>query len=410
MRKFLFDFDNMSSVSAYPRRSRRLRDDPIDTITHLADTIGPRGATGLHEAQAAAYFNGRLRRAGLDVSAEVFKTRLVPGWDDVVVACMGLIAVVLDIWLPLPALLLFVLMWGWAMWLVAREARPLLSGERESQNVVGIRAIGSTTARWRLVVLAPLDSPPAVGPLVRLLVVRPRATVSMALATVALVVCGAARWYTGHAWWWYAQWLPLVLLLLLAGAQFMLLRAQPSPGAAHHAGALAVLLSTVEELVAMERVEMWAVGIGATTRSSDGVTDLLRRYPFEQELTLFVSLEGLGSGTLCYLTREGVFREHVADPLLLKLVAAADAADPLIDVEPRPLRNRTLIGHALHRAGRRVLTMTCLDDNGHAPRVGSMQDVPATIDASMLERAVRLLAGMAQQLDALQDEPGKPER
>ena len=404
-----FDMNSISHIGAFPRRSRRLRDDPIDTVVHLVDTMGPRGATALGEAQAAAYFNGRLRRAGLDVSAEVFRTRLAPGWDAVAIAGISLVGIMLGGWLPLPALLLFVAASGWAWWLVAREARPLLGRERESQNVIGIRAIGSTTARWRLVVLAPLDSPPAINTFMQPLAVRPRATVVIALAAMALLGCGAVWWYTGRVGWWYAQWLPLVLVWLLAGAQLMVLRARPSPGAAHHAGALAVLLSAVEELVAMERVEVWAVGVGAATRSSDGMADLLRRYPFEQESTLFVSLEGLGSGTLCFLTREGMLREHVADPLLLQLVTAADKADPLVDVEPRPLRSHTLLGHALHHAGRRVLTITCLNEDGSMPNAGSMRDVPATIDAPTMERAVRLVVGIVQQLDTLQEEPGTDE-
>lgn len=401
MDTFPFDLDSTYHAGGMPRRSRRLRDDPADTVLHLVESIGPRGATALHEAQAAAYLNGRLRRAGLDVSAEVFQARLSPGWDALAMTGMGVAGVVLAGWLPLPALLLFALALLWAARLAAPHARPWLVGERQSQNVIGIRAIGSTTARWRLVLLAPLDSPPAAVPLVQLLTARPRATVAMLLATAALLVCGAARWYTGHGWWWYALWLPLALMLLLAGAQAMFMRARPSPGAAHHAGALAVLLSAVEELVTMEHVEVWAVGVGAATRSPDGVADLLRRYPFEQESTLFVGLEGLGSGTLCYLTREGVFREHAADPLLLQLAAAADAADPLIDVEPCPFRSRTVLGHALHGDGRRVLTITCLDDNGRMVNAGSMDDVPANIDAATLERAVRLVAGVVQQLDAL---------
>lgn len=405
MDTFPFDLDNTYESGGLPRRSRRLRDDPADTVVHLVESIGPRAATGLHEAQAAAYLNGRLRRAGLDVSAEVFQARLQPGWDEVAITCMGLIGVVLGGWLALPALLLFALALAWAVWLVAPMAHPLLANEGQSQNVIGIRAIGSTTARWRLVMLAPLDSPPAVGPLVRLLTARPRAPVAMLLTMATLVVCGVVHWYTGHVGWWYVQWVPLVFALLLVSGQIMLLRAQASPGAANHAGALAVLLSAVEELAAMERVEMWAVGVGAATRSSDGVADLLRRYPFEQGSTLFVSLEGLGNGPLCYLTREGVLREHGADPLLLKLAAAADAADPLIDVEPRPFRSRTVLGHALHQARRRVLTITCLDDNGHMVNAGSVNDAPAAIDASTLERAVRLVIGMMQQLDILEDKP-----
>lgn len=394
------DHDHINQVGGSLRRPlRRLRDDPLDTVAHLVDAIGPRRASALREAQAAAYLNGRLRRAGMDVSAEAFRTRLAPGWDGLVIAALSLAGVALARWSPVLALGIFVAALGWALLLAWRNGMPLLHHASESQNVVGIRSVGSTAPRWRVVLLAPLDSPLVVAPVAQLLADRPRAVLGRVLAATLLVVLELAVMFGGAAWW-YAQWLPLVYLLLLAGVEVLLLRAPASPGAVHHAGALAVLLASVEELAALEQVEVWAVGIGAASLADGGLTDLLRRYPFEQERALFIGLEGIGSGAVCYLTREGMLREHPADPLLLRLVAAADAADPLVDAEPRPLRSQTLFGHTLQRAGQRALTMTCLGEDDRAPYHASMADILAVIEAPVLERAVRLVIGIIQQLDA----------
>ena len=49
---------------------RRLREDPTDAVNRIALEIGARRPTSLGEAQAAAYLDGRMRRAGLRVSAQ----------------------------------------------------------------------------------------------------------------------------------------------------------------------------------------------------------------------------------------------------------------------------------------------------------------------------------------------------
>jgi len=51
---------------------RRLREDPQEAIGRIAGDIGGRRSTSLGEAQAAAYLDGRMRRAGLRVSADPF--------------------------------------------------------------------------------------------------------------------------------------------------------------------------------------------------------------------------------------------------------------------------------------------------------------------------------------------------
>src|SRR5215216_677818 len=68
---------------------RRLREDPTDAVNRIAVEIGRRRPTSLGEAQAAAYLDGRLRRAGLRVSADAFRAAAGPGWDG---ALLGLLA------------------------------------------------------------------------------------------------------------------------------------------------------------------------------------------------------------------------------------------------------------------------------------------------------------------------------
>src|SRR5215212_8612405 len=96
---------------------RRLRESPQDAVNRIAGDIGARRATSLGEAQAAAYLDGRLRRAGLRVSADAFRAPAGVGWDGLVLALLALVGVTLYYWVPLPSLALSV--WNCAIALVA---------------------------------------------------------------------------------------------------------------------------------------------------------------------------------------------------------------------------------------------------------------------------------------------------
>jgi hypothetical protein len=196
---------------------------------------------------------------------------------------------------------------------------------------------------------------------------------------------------------WYAQIIPAAYLILSAALDVILWRGKSSPGGVNHAGALATLLASAEDLTALQHIELWVVALGATPQS--GLTDLLRRYPFERAKTLFIALEGIGSGSLAYVTRVGLIRQVAADPELLRLVAVADAQDPLIDAEPRRYRHSPTIAEILCKAGWQAISIGCFTPDGQPPYRGSADDTPAILDANVLNRAVRLVVGLVRQID-----------
>jgi hypothetical protein len=375
-------------------------------MSRIAGEIGPRRPTSLGEARAAAYLDGRLRRAGLRVSADPFHAPRSAGAEGALLALPALVSVALYYQLPLPSLALALCGLAIAAALLWWPDVVVLARKRPSQNVIATRA-SSSAPRRRVVLLAPLDSPPAMSRLARLLAddTRPqigRAAAYALLTLLALLALPSSLSFELRRALWLTQMLPTAYLLVLAGLDLWLLRAPTTSGAISHAGALAVLLTSAEELNALERTELWAVALGATS-SGAGLADFLRRYPFDREMTLFVEIAGIGAGNLSYVTREGVLRERPADTRLLQLAAAADAADPLIDAEPRAYRRDRTIAARLLRAGRRALTIVCLGPDGETPYRGSMDDTPAVIDGPMLDRAMRLVAGLVRQIDAPQN-------
>jgi hypothetical protein len=381
---------------------RRLREDPQEAINRIAGDIGGRRATSLGEAQAAAYLDGRMRRAGLRVSADAFRAPTGAGWDGVAVALLAVAGVVLFYWRPLPALALMLAALAFAFVGLLRPGAPLLARRRPSQNVVSTRALESAP-RWRVVLLAPLDSPPAGGRLARALLAGPRPAIGR-VAAGALILPLAALALSEiplevRRVLWYAQLLPAAYLVLMAVLDVWMMRAPATLGSVNHAGALAALLESADTLSALQQTELWAIGLGATATGA-GLADLLRRYPFDRETTLFVALESIGGGRLSYVTREGLLPQLAADALLLRLVAGADAADPLIDAEPRAYGAEPTQARPLLRAGHRAVAIVGLDADGRPALRGSPRDTPDQVDAQMLDRAIRLVVGLVKQIDS----------
>jgi hypothetical protein len=379
---------------------RRLRESPQDAIERIAGTIGARRATSLGEAQAAAYLDGRMRRAGLRVSADALDAPSGIVWDGIALAPLALASAILYYWLPLPSLAL--LLWDLAIATVAflRPSNPLLARRRPTQNVIATRAL-ETTPRWRVVVLAPLDTPAAIGPRARRLIAGTRPLFGRLIATAAMLVLGFAALVGPveiRRLFWYGQFVAVIYLCVLAGCELWAARARASAGAANHAGALAALLECADRLAALTNTELWAVALGATTTGA-GLADLLRRYPFDRQMTLFIGLESIGSGLLSYVTREGWLPQRPADSLLVRLVAEMDAADPLINVEPRPYYSEPTLLQLLHRGRYRALTVIGLDAEGSPAQRGSLADTPEQISPEIVDRAVRLVVGVVKQID-----------
>lgn len=375
----------------------------MEGVQRLAGEIGPRRATTLAEAQAAAYLDGRLRRSGLRVSVDSFQVIESIGVEGILLTMCAITSVALYYWLPLPSLALS--LWCLLIALVGLRAGylPLLARKRFSQNVIATRA-ATHPPRWRVVLMTPLDSPPTAGRLVRILACGWRMWLCRLVACGVLVLFTLiGLWELQHSLqnayrWWYAQIIPTISLIIQAILEIRVRRAPATAGAINHAGGLATLLAVAEETTSLDCTELWVVMLGATTTQA-GISDLLRRYPFDPQQTLFIGVEGIGGGTLSYLTKQGMLPAKDADPLLLQLAAQVDSADPFINAEPRARTGENTLVESLARAGFRTLTIICLDSEGHTPYYGSLADTPDIVQAPILERTVRLISGLIRKIE-----------
>ncbi|NNJ11408.1 hypothetical protein EKD04_013790 [Chloroflexales bacterium ZM16-3] len=322
------------------------RDDAQTIISHLAE-IGPRRAGSPQEATVAAFVNVGLRRAGMGVTTHPLlvtpRRRQLYG----IAAACGIFAALTAIILPLPAIALSFA----AVIILALDAVgiPLarLGPSRSSQTIIGTQAIssdadaGPRVPRWRVVLLAPLDSPVVAEGIAALAGHTPAAAYAriIALALVALAALVDLLFpYRG----WVLLAVPASILLAL---QIVAALRGPRP-AAHDGGvgALTTLLLAAQRLRGLEHVEIWAVAVGATSLDSVGVEDLLNIYPFEPDHTLLIVLEELSGDQLRCRVCARAARQEVAglvhaaaDTLALSM---GDVSAAMCGPLDEPLRRR----------------------------------------------------------------------
>jgi hypothetical protein len=374
---------------------KQQRNQLLDTTRTLVH-VGARTPGSLGEAQAAALLNGSLRNAGMRVATEPFRVRFPRRHAAALIGLLAAICAVGYGSLPLLATA------GLLLLLLAEGAThtPWAARRHESQNVVATRAAGEARC-WRLILLAPLDAPQELGAYAQAVAGSGTHTaVLRVLALVALVACGLLGLRDLHAVWWSCMALPAAYLALQAPGLYLRVHANTSPGAISYAASAALALAATRQLHDLRHVELWTVALGAATASDACLRDLFARYPFEREQTLLLNIEGVGLGQPTCITREGVWGLAHADATLLQLAAAADRSDPAINIEPRRYTAApTVITNALRR-GWRGLTIATLSNNGRVPLRHQADDLPEHIDEQVLDRALRLVVGIARQLDA----------
>ena len=377
------DAETTSSLLA-----RRLYEAPIDNAIRLVEHCGPRPATGLGEARAAAAVDGRLRRSGLHVAADIFSMQNPRLWVSVVLVLCAFLASGMYYWLPIPASTLLFGSTIFSMLVWRRIWASIFTTSSKSQNVVAVRT-AEKVQHQRIVLLAPLDSPlPSVRLESRLASflqndwLAPFATALMFLmALVGLIL--PLRLYL------FLMLAPLILLLaILIRALFDRYGAQ-SPGALHHAGPLAVLLDCSNSLETLQTSELWSVALGASSNMHAGVQNLLERYPFDKETSLFIVLEGLGAGKLCYnvnTAQHAFFHQRVAE--------AIHSGIELELCPPRPG-----LASMLMRQGYACIALHADDGHGHWPLYGSPNDTVEQLDANQLVLAARFVLECVRALD-----------
>lgn len=374
----------------FPLPVLRRREDPIDAIHKIADDIGARPVTSIAEAQTAAYVASRLRRAGLQVWTDPFRTHALAGSGGLMIALLASASIGVWTYERLYALAIAATTSLVAMLLTNTLSRHFRRATSESQNVVAtLSPIGPATRR--VVLLVPLDTHQPRDPI--------GSREAQVGASVALLTMMSLE---------YIAPLPLppevrtvlllipVVYLLLAASAELWVRSQPfSSGAVSYAGSIAAMLTAVDDLGRLNNTELWAVGLGGGTTGA-GLAQLVKKYPFDAHATFFIGLEGLGRGTLSYVLHDVNERTRSADDILVDVFTEATRG---VRAEPR-IANFIPIVRPLTQAKRRAISIACLDHNGRVPLQGSTKDTSEAITPAIVEQSARLLTNAVRALDS----------
>ncbi len=362
--------------------------DSAGVLADLIAQLGPRQATSTAEAIAAAQINARLRQAGFSVATHSLPATAHPG-ARLAPAAIGLMAAIgLAAWQPVLGIALG--FWLMALLLIDGIYAPLppLHQRRVSQNIIAVRPIEAADTqtppqpRWRLVLLAPLDTPPVWRGFARLIAPTYEGLLArLALGSLPLVIAATTTASALH--WTLAIGAFAGALVLFWASLRQPPLIQPDGGIA----ALATLITVAQHLPRLQRVEVWAAAVGAAYCDHHSVRTLLAHYPFATTNTFIIGLGPLACGQLAIISRNGIFRHKVADPLLYRLAMEADQTDPVIDLEPRTQAANDELLSPLQQRGFRTLSIHAIADGNHV------------LDPSLTERAARLIIAIIHALD-----------
>jgi hypothetical protein len=387
----------------------------LSHVQALAGEIGPRGTGTPGEEAAAEYVAGRLSALGLRVERQSFQAVVSQNAFPLAICLVALLAVVLY---PLGGVLSRWLAAAFAssaaplLWQTIRASsnplRPFLPKVTSRNVLTRIKPRGEV--QQNAVILAHLDTnrcrlawqsqaSRSLEPLTYL-------TLAMLASLGATYLIGALT-HGSPSIIPRGGWPFLVSLIpagYVVGMVITLLKDDRVPfscGAHDNASSVAVALEVGARLAAqpLERTQVWLVFTGAEETDHAGLYALLRCYGPALRAAAFMGLEGLGSGELVYLTRQGLCAHYRPDASLYAMAANVAARLPELRARAAQMTMEDEVG-TLRRAGYRAICIAGFDPTtGTLPRWHRPDDTVDTISILFMERAACFLMALLKQLD-----------
>jgi hypothetical protein len=386
---------------------------PLDDVRTLAGIIGPRGTGTLAEAAAADYVAKHLADLGLPVERRTFRAVASQNAFPLSIALVALLAVIvyplggaLTRWTAAAlALLTPFLLWQ-AIFHSDSLLGPLLP-HVTSRNVV-TRLEPQDEPRRRAVVLAHMDTN-------RCRLIWQSSTVRhlepLTWLTLAILILLGMLYLTGAllggpAWIWWLSLLPAGYQL---GSLVTLWRDERkpfSPGAHDNAASVAVALGLAERLAVqpLQNTQVWLAFTGAEETDHAGLKTLLREHDPALRDASFIDMEGVGSGEIVYLTRQGLCLHYRPSPDLLALAEKIAACQPDLNVHAAQMTVEDEV-RALRGGGYRAICIAGRDpQTGTLPHWHRADDTADTVSAQTLEQAENFVMALLQALDDVESD------
>jgi hypothetical protein len=206
---------------------------------------------------------------------------------------------------------------------------------------------------------------------------------------------------TGNITWW---WLSLPLAAYELGAIITLIRDDRtpySPGAHDNAASVAVALEVAARLriTPLQNTEVWFVFDGAEETDHAGTLNLLHRHGAELREASFFGLEGLGSGELVYLTRQGLCDHYRPTAGLLAVAESVASQHPEFRFQPAEMLAEDDV-RTLRGRGYRAIGIAGRDPQTDIlPRWHRPDDTPEFVSEETMSRAADILCALLKEMD-----------
>jgi hypothetical protein len=381
----------------------------LDDVRHLAEAIGPRGTGTPEEAAAADYVAGRLHALGLSHEGQAFQTVASQNVFPLTVDLLALLSVLIyplsrpiSSWAA-AALGLVTAPLLWRSILYSDSPFSSLLARKRSQNVV-TRISPQARLGQRAVVLAHLDTNRCrlawQSSTVRYLEPLTWLTLAVLFSIGTLHLTGAIL--GGPLGPWLATMIPAAYVIATVVTLWKDDRTPFSPGAHDNAASVAVALELVPELIdkPLDHTEVWLAFTGAEETDHAGLKTLLKDRREVLRRAVFIDLEGVGSGDIVYLARQGLCRHYYPDPALLAVARRVAGSRPEWKIEQAEMlmedEVRTLRQHgyqALGIAGRDPST-------GSLPFWHRADDTADKVSDKVMRRAADFVTAILREIDA----------
>ena len=383
----------------------------ISDVRTLAGEIGPRGTGTAGEEAAANHVAGRLAHLGLRVERHEFRAVSSQNAFPLAICLLVLTSVVLY------ALGTAVVRWIAAalalsaapmLWQTVRNStnplRFLLPKVTSRSVVTRIEPRGQLSER--VVILAHLDTNRCrllwQSAAVRSLEPLTYLTLAILALLGLLYLAGALIPGLDAGRLWLASLLPAAYVVGMVVTLLKDDRTEFSCGAHDNAASVAIALEIGRRLTAepLENTQVWLAFTGAEETDHAGLYVLLARHKNLLRHAAFIVLEGLGSGDLVYLTRQGLCSRYRPHSDLLAVASETAACLPDLSAQPAEMIGEDETG-TLRRKGYRAICIAGRDArSGTLPHWHRPDDTFDTVSAAFMENAADFVMGLVRELDS----------
>ena len=375
----------------------------MEHVRYLVDTIGYRPPTSEGERWASKYIQGVLEKLGVEHQVETFSSFRTFSYPYMIIfatsvlgsliaGCYGFLG-------------FFVTVFAAVAFYLENTCRGFVSRwvpHDPSQNVVGrIPAKGET--RRRVVLSAHYDTSRSG------LSFHPRFVKGFRkswILTMLSVFCLPVFILMGGLFWagLFGLLRGLATLWLFFGILLLLHRevyGKNVCGASDNASGTGVLLALAESVskTPLENTEVWIVATGCEEAGLVGMIAFLDRHELELRDALIVNLDNLGSGSLKYITGEGMIKVYPSDPELLMLSAEVCRENTDLPLAPHEYRTLPTDAHAALVKGFRAMSVMAFDEEGVLPNWHWETDVVENLEEKNLIEAERFVGLLVKKID-----------